>query len=251
MKLNEKNPDGIMVVGDIHAMFYDLWALIAKKNPSIIIAAGDFGYWPGYPPWEKFIAEVNAGRLLKEHVIVYWIDGNHENHHAIIENILKPAGKVVGSHMVPIEMAPNLFYCPRGSILEIPDGRKILFAGGAYSIDKHMRKLGVDWFPEETLSHWHVGECFPRDVNIDIIVSHTCPLEFMDTMLPYDPYKANDETQNALSMCLEMYKPDLWYLAHWHHWARGSVKNTKWEALNMNCRVGWYNWLPEGGHDAK
>ena len=43
-------------------------------------------------------------------------------------------------------------------LLGLPDGRIVLFMGGADSIDKKYRKIGFDWFPEELITQKDIYE---------------------------------------------------------------------------------------------
>ena len=124
----------IMVVGDVH---------------------GDWGYWPKYHG--KSIFHNNWSMTWDNYGVknpdtdIYWCDGNHEDHWTLAA----------------------WDYMKRGSTLELPDGRTVLFMGGANSIDRKYRRLGDDWFPEELITQRQVME-LPK-VNVDIIISHTCP----------------------------------------------------------------------------
>ena len=198
----------IIITGDIHANFGNLNALISRKKPELVICCGDFGYWPKQIPLN-----------IKNHnTKILFCDGNHEDHWELekIENT---------------EIKPNVFYMKRGSTYTLPDGRNILFMGGAYSIDKHLRLMGIDWFPEETISSknlYNLPEC-----NIDIFITHTCPKELLNDMLPYDDRKTNDPSNEALSQLWEIYKPKQWFFGHWHIFKQGILNDiTEWTCLS-------------------
>ena len=222
--------DKILILGDIHGDFGTMNQLISKKNPEIILQTGDFGFWPHMNTFrtdsfgnnireEKKILKINNAKL-------YWCDGNHEDHWEL-------------KKLTSNEIWPNVFYMKRGSILTLPDGRNVLFMGGANSIDKNSRTLGIDWFPEENLTYADV-ESVPKDAKIDIVISHTCPNEF--DIGCYDV----DSNRYALSYILDTFRPSLWYFGHWHIYKTGFTRNCRWKALNhsFSCDI-WWNWLEE------
>lgn len=121
----------IITTGDIHGRFGDLNELINKKKPGILIQLGDNAYY--FSPDSIYGFE----KIKPGNCKVYLVPGNHEN----FDQIEKYVGRRGPD---PVEIEPNLFYCPIGSTLEI-NGKRIMFIGGADSIDKHMRLIGVSW----------------------------------------------------------------------------------------------------------
>ena len=204
-----------MVVGDVHGEFNKLNKLINKKLPKTIIALGDFGYWP---KWKSH-------PIKNRDTLIYWLDGNHEDFWSLEQRESD-------------EIWPGVFYMPRGTIVKLSDGRTALFMGGALSIDKHWRTVGVDWFPEETVKYADVMNL--PDVKIDVVFSHTCPKEFLYILLEHNFAKFNDPSYEALSFILDYYKPDLWYFGHWHKYICGKYNNTQWRCLNMAAHSGWW-----------
>ena len=213
----------IMVVGDIHAEWGKFNELINKKQPDIILQCGDFGYWPSYK-------EYHPHHIKNDECKIYWCDGNHEEFSKLL---------TIKRH----EIRPNIFYMKRGSTLILPDGKIVLFMGGAESIDKHLRTPGIDWFLEEVITQKDFNNLPSEDTKIDIVISHTCPLEvdLGDKFKDREPLK--DCSRVALSRILEMYKPSLWYFSHWHTYKEGFIQNCKWTCLNMSGRTGWWKWL--------
>lgn len=223
----------ILVVGDVHGNFGKLNALINVKRPELIICCGEFGYWPlDVRPNAKSIQDINThgAKLL-------WIDGNHEDFYSLNQRKTD-------------ELAPNIVYMPRGSIYTLPDGRKILFMGGANSIDKDMRTEGRDWFPDEQVSQrdfqnalhpgWYPG--VPEE--IDIFITHTCPRELVKELAAWDG-EEEDPTTLALSQLWRIYNPDLWIFAHWHTYKKGTYGRTQWYCLgHVEGLMRWRMWLP-------
>ena len=222
----------IYVVGDIHGDWEFLNTFINKKNPGIILQVGDYGWWPAFDGKHTLGKITYSNGLTKSHpwylngiknpnTKIHWCDGNHEDHWALKD-------------ITDNETQPNCFYQKRGSTMTLPDGRVVLFMGGAYSIDKSMRTMGVDWFPEETIS-WGDMMNLP-DCKVDIVISHTCPVSF----LPYlnIGVKANDPSCEALENILLKYRPTEWFHGHWHLSRHGYVKGCNIHCLNVLGRQG-------------
>lgn len=99
---------------------------------------------------------------------VYWIRGNHEHY---------PSMPWLDAAM-PVEVAPNVYFVPDGTVVEFA-GVRVGLLGGAASIDYRFRRLGVDWFHEENITteqqartaSWH---------DIDLMVTHAPPQSVID-----------------------------------------------------------------------
>ncbi len=218
----------IVIVGDVHGDWGKINTLMNKKNPDIILQCGDFGWWPQWEVKRNTIYHLrekpwtHKGLKLSTNTKVYFCDGNHENH----EDLYRES---MGMRDVPTELYDNVFYAPRGCIIKLPDGRNVLFVGGADSVDKKSRTVGLDWYEEELINNDDMDYIMSISDRIDIVVSHTCPVEW----IPVEKYaKVNDPCRKALSMVLEKFKPDLWYFGHWHVSAKGHYRNTRWYALD-------------------
>jgi hypothetical protein len=153
-----------------------------------------------------------------------WCPGNHED----FEDLKK--------YDDITEVLPNCFYMPRGSVMELPDKRRVLFIGGAYSIDRerrYHRSENFGWFEEETISQKDLEEL--PDEKIDIVISHTAPLVFKSV----DYHKAfynkkfpEDPSRKALDFIYEKYKPSLWFFGHMHRYQEGYFNSCKWVGLS-------------------
>lgn len=214
----------IVITGDIHGEFGYLNILINKKKPDIIIICGDVAYY-----WMDYIA---TNVIKPQNSKVYWIPGNHEQWYKI-ETLHGRRG------LKPIEIEKNIYYCPIGSSLLI-NNKKILFVGGADSYDKNSRITHVTWFPQETLNYSDVEYILNNYNSVDIIISHTCPEEFILDIVDTYVYKVLDPTLKALSTILEYLNPNFWFFGHWHCSFEGIWKKTKWTALNYPPRTGWW-----------
>ena len=209
-------------MGDAHCSWGEINKIVNHKKPDIILQCGDFGWWPGHP-------DLDIAKLKLHNTQLYWCDGNHENHESLKE----------WNEKLSHEIHSNCFYMPRGRVLTLPDGRNVLFVGGGSSIDKHYRTPGYDWFPEEIITIRDFDKI--PDVNIDIVISHTCPTEFFSSL--NIAILDNDPSREILSMILHHYKPKQWFFGHFHQWKRGNYNDCNWECLNMATETGWWTML--------
>ena len=212
----------IMVTGDVHANWSGLNDVLNNKRPDIVLVCGDFGYWP-----EDKEEKYDMTRINTQGGTIHWCDGNHENHHAIRDlksNVIRQ----------------NIIYQPRGSTLTLPDGRTVMFFGGADSHDKEYRILNIDWFKEEIPSQTDLDRAMAFNGKVDIMISHTCPQE-----IPiFDDERSHDPTRKMLSILWEKYRPSLWYFGHWHRSKLGKFGETTWRALDYATHPNWWCWLP-------
>ena len=209
----------IGLIGDVHGDFEHLNNLIDKHKNDVdcFIQAGDLGYFPNFPEYKNRFENFKPSKKL------YFIDGNHDNH----EELQK--------YNTVEELTPNVNYCPRGTIITLDDGRKILLVGGAASLDASIRTMGVDWWQEEIIGQKQGNKILDKinNENLDIIISHTCPksikLKLFDRCLSF-----NDPTEDFLEIILETKKPSMWYFGHFHMEREGKINDTYWRCLDIN-----------------
>ena len=188
----------VIFIGDIHGNFHMLHRFRSLfRQPDLVIQCGDFGYQHG----ETMTATPYP---------VHFCDGNHENFHDLFLN--RAGDPTPRAH----EIIPNLFWQDRGSTLTLPDGRVVLFAGGAFSVDWPLRTEGLDLFSREELLSDEDFSRFP-DCKVDIVVSHTMPSrllpEFLGSMLQFE---TRDPSCDVLDKVFDRYRPKLWFFGHWH-----------------------------------
>lgn len=217
----------ILVIGDVHGAFRGrLNPLINVQQPDIILAAGDFGFWPNWPkhlggepsdPAKDIKGQMRNGNRCE----IRWCDGNHEDHATLRR--LSPPGS-----LDPVEVGPNVFYQPRGSTFSLPDGRTVLFIGGAKSVDWRDRTEGEDWFPEEILLPQDLPGKIPE---ADIVISHTAPTVFPiqwddrpEARWDFSP----DPSRQVLDRVFEEVRPQRWYFGHFHKYRRSAVEDCRW-----------------------
>lgn len=219
-----------LITGDVHNKFGDLNQLISRRKPDSIFSCGDFGYWPKFAP--RYTEPLSKIKLQSAEYL-RWCDGNHEDFWSLAERESD-------------ELEPGIIYMPRGSTFTLPDGRVVLFMGGAHSIDKHLRRIGVDWFPEETITQKDLNDL--PNTEVDIFITHTCPAELVNDLIKGYPKKRMEPSNYALSELWKHYKPDLWFFGHWHQYGEYKMMGTQCYALSApGFGDRWWMWLPEKG----
>lgn len=152
----------IVFLGDVHG-FFDRVADVShlyEGNATAIVQVGDFGYYPQ-----------TLSRLAQYHfpTPIYWIDGNHEYY---------PLITPLWDKTEPVKVLPNVYYVPRGCVVEL-DGVRIGCLGGAASVDKAYRKAYADWWPEEVTRPID-GERLLQHGPVDLLVTHAPPQFIVD-----------------------------------------------------------------------
>ena len=226
----------VLIVGDVHMDFRSMNTLCNRKQPDMVLQVGDFGYWPRAKPANiygrnnpKYPKKLPVPRVRCP---LYWVDGNHEDFDALWARSTN-------------ELWPDVFYMPRGSTMLLPDGRRVLFIGGAASHDKALRTPGLSWFPQELITQEDLDN-IDYNLKYDIVISHTSPASFgMREMLGYERTE-HDPSEWALDIVFEKTRPALWFFGHWHRNKAGYTDGTRWHALDHSTGQGaWWMWLPE------
>lgn len=150
----------IYIVGDLHGDFMKL-ARIKEHLTSddIVIQVGDFGWYPTViQEWKSLFDDYPCK--------IYAIDGNHEDFVYLSQF----------SKDTPTEVLPNLFYVPRGTVMEI-EGQLFGFLGGGESVDKAWRVENVSWWKEEQITDDDVQKLITNVAGrtLDYLITHVPP----------------------------------------------------------------------------
>lgn len=155
----------ILLLGDIHGNINSLRKAIeiaTKVEAKAIIQVGDFGLFP------RGGADIGFYKVCKESSIpIYFIEGNHDDCTRWVKL----------TQVTQVWDDANLFYVPRGTVIEL-DGRTIAFMGGAASIDKDIRlRENWHWDKEENISGHEVLRLFENvdGKKIDVLITHDVP----------------------------------------------------------------------------
>lgn len=168
----------VYVTGDVHGRAeYGASRFAFKSWPpgrtltrdDAVIVAGDFGFvWDGSNA-ERYWLDWFESKPWT----TCFVDGNHENHHALAElSVREWNGGLVH------EARPHVLHLMRGEVFDI-DGLTVLAMGGATSNDRQYRKEGRSWWPEEMPSEEETEHCRASldrvGWKVDHVVTHEAP----------------------------------------------------------------------------
>jgi UDP-2,3-diacylglucosamine pyrophosphatase LpxH len=215
----------IIFVGDVHGKYNKLMELIKRYgiSDSYLIALGDFGVgFYNDTHYNTIFNEMNI-ELDRCNNKIYVLRGNHDN--------------------------PSYFPSGFGNIKFVEDytciqieGKKILFLGGACSIDRNERKVNEDYWLDEKFN-LEIEKL--KTIKCDIVVSHSAPsvcypytnlglLEKckFDQILYSDITEERKELNIALEILMKNNNITNWYYGHFHHNHVDTINNIRFECLD-------------------
>lgn len=213
----------IYITGDTHCEFRRLSHKAWNEGRTLtksdyVIVCGDFGLlWKGFLSDE----EIYWTTWLNEKPwTTLFVDGNHENFVRIkqLEDV-EMFGSKVG------KISDSIFHLRRGEVYSIPDfpstSKKIFTFGGAASIDKHMRREYVSWWPEENPSYSEMQKGLENlekhNNEVDVVITHTIPLGLFSSLGMDGPrFNIKDVAEEYLGEVRRAVKFKKWYFGHWH-----------------------------------
>lgn len=215
-----------MFAGDWHAGTEFAIASIdhaAERSVDRILHVGDFGFWPRHQQGLEFLKGV-SDHAVERGVSIWFCDGNHEDHAELPHD----------SETRPVEVIENVRWMPRGTTLDWA-GRRILFMGGAVSVDQFARFPGRTWFQAEipTEAHWHRAMSTP---DIDVVVAHDTvpgmPVSGRPSLsIPWSIRRRASDHRKRLQALQKRLQPSLWVHGHWHQRATATLGGTRFESL--------------------
>lgn len=218
----------IYITGDTHGEQNRLLYIEQEtgiKAGDTLIVCGDFGYLFLNNTSEKlFLDDIEKTRPYT----IAFVDGNHENFPAIYEFPVEEwnGGKV---HRI----RNNVVHLMRGQVFTI-EGKNFFTMGGAYSIDKHMRKEGYSWWSEEAPCDAEYKEATANlkkyDNKVDYILTHTAPQSIIHWMGHF-PLADDWELTGFLDWIYHDITYKQWYFGHWHDD----------KVINDKVRLLWYD----------
>lgn len=198
----------LYITGDTHGDYNDFIDRTKKLEltpDDTVIICGDFGF--------IFIDDYFLTKLVKLPWNIAFVDGNHENFDKLerypVENW--NGGKV---HRI----AKNIVHLMRGNVFSI-EGKTFFCMGGAYSIDKAIRREGVSWWSRESPSNEEyrtASESLEKcGMTVDYILTHNIPEKgFYE--LGYCPDMHDRELVGFLQWVMETVSFKEWYAGHFH-----------------------------------
>lgn len=189
------------LIGDVHGKYGQYHRLLRKARHTIQI--GDFGF--DY----NTLSNVDA----EQHRI---LGGNHDNYDEI-----EKWPHFLGNH----------------GVHSVPGFGDLFFVRGGFSIDRHIRIEGHDWWRKEELD---MGECYTAMteygiVRPDFVVTHACPT----TIVPHvteSPWIAPSRTCQLLERLFGTHQPKTWVFGHYHKSFDAIIDGTRFVCLDeLEC----------------
>lgn len=199
----------IYITGDTHGLidfeklhYFDK-GYFTKKD--VLIILGDAGI-----VWNKETLNQNISKYSLLGLTIIYIDGNHENFH-LLECF--PIVSKFGARMH--YLGNNIYHVLRGEIMLI-NNLSFLCIGGAISIDKQYRKLGISYWPEEEILNEDIDNAILNlkkfKNKVDYVLTHCCDSGTVSYEFGYRPDICTDKL-NFIDKVVD-YK--YWYFGHYH-----------------------------------
>lgn len=201
-------PERVLIAGDVHgnvSWFRHLCDVALEQGCDAVLQLGDFGFWPHVSTGRRFQDEASR-HAARAGVVVYWIDGNHENH-AQLRALARSGGFVA--------VADRCVYISRGHRWTW-SGVRFGALGGAFSIDWRDRVPGTSWWPEEVTTDSDVE--LLGSAPLDVLVSHEAPagIPLAGFPLPASDQVRTEEVRELIRAAVEATQPRLVLHGHWH-----------------------------------
>lgn len=183
------------LIGDVHGQ-YKAYHRFIKENPGTV-QVGDLGVgFRRFGGWRDGSYLSNPYYDLMVATNAWFIRGNHDN-----PGVCRNHKRCISD----------------GHHETTQKGTKVMFIGGAFSIDRGFRKEGYDWWVDEELSQeemWKFAEEYAK-IKPDMMVSHDCPITAVQAMHSHHMFD-NSRTQQFLQSLWNEHKPKLWVYGHHH-----------------------------------
>ena len=244
-----RQPKKIMMAGDWHGN--TAWAIKAvyeavNNGCDVIVQLGDFGIWPG-PGGKRYLDDLNAV-LESLDVMLYFVDGNHEDFTQFTDNKIVEDGTR--------KFRSNIYHLPRAFTWEW-FGRKWMSLGGAFSVDKDFRVLNQSWWEEEQTTDEDVERAIAAG-HVDVLLTHDAPLDIVeipginDANFPFHPKMlplAKENQARIKEVILALEPEEVWH-GHFHvAYGRELVHapGKEWTIIGLACDGMDYNTYIYGG----
>jgi predicted phosphodiesterase len=235
------DPKRLLIAGDTHGNYLHwkniLLPAAREHHVDGIVQLGDFGYWPLTADGREYV-EVLTGQLAKANLWIVFVDGNHEDHKALLQLPARADGLV--------EITPSILWAPRGHRWTWHDVR-FLALGGAFSIDRKFRKLDSGlwgWFEEETVTAAQ-AQLAMEGGPTDVVLTHDAPMGALPqdshTPVKYEP--ATLESAKHIQAVAETTKPKLLLHGHWHQFQQVRLQGQGTEVIGLSMDGTRKSWI--------
>lgn len=200
----------ILLAGDWHGNRQ--WAetcfdVAARTGSEAVLQLGDFGLWPGRE--DDWLDHVDSLAATAGAPLV-WIDGNHENHDALDRWRDKADAQGL------VQMRDTVRWASRGARWEWA-GLRFGALGGAVSVDRFLRRPGINWWAQEAVSQSDVDRL--GDAPLDVLATHAAPttsLPYRRLPLPESIIADARQVRSLLDQAVERTSPSLVVHGHYH-----------------------------------
>ena len=209
----------IIFTGDTHGSL-EIKRLSFKNFPEgrnltkddYIIICGDFGcIWDG-SNCDKYWLDWLEDRPFT----TLFVDGNHENFNLLYSWEIPIEDNWHGGNVRVIR--PSVLHLMRGQIFTI-NNMTFFTMGGATSVDKHLRKENISWWPQEIPSYiemeYGINNLNEHNNKVDYIITHCLPNSILDRIDRWCPQ--HDSLTNYLEkMIVQNIDFKKWFCGHYH-----------------------------------
>lgn len=231
----------IYVTGDTHGNF-DWLSKWCKENHTTkddkLIILGDAGIL-FYGAKKK--KEIRTKETISDCPITLWcVRGNHEARPQSRQGMKHiKIGEGQRDIMFYEPSYPNIYYAQDGAVITLENGKRFLFIGGAYSVDKYYRlAMKWTWFEDEELDDREMSDIKNKVAGqfFDCVFTHTCPLSWR----PYDKFLAGVD-ESTISRRMEIFLEEVsnsisfshWFFGHYHCDRLGAALDEKNAKVHM------------------
>lgn len=205
----------IYITGDTHGRIQQIEKIekyyrYSWTKDDYLIICGDFGFvLAGNTQDDELLDDLS----FRPYTILF-IDGNHENFPALFRysEEVWHGGKI---HRI----RKNIYHLMRGQIFDI-EGKSFFTFGGAYSIDRALRKKNESWWPEEIPTEAEYREAVrnlrAHSMSVDYIITHTMPTHLVQKYRPNVTLSQDAELSAFLDTIWRDVEFKHWYCGHWH-----------------------------------
>lgn len=226
----------VILIGDVHGEFIKLANKLANTNVrnSFFIQVGDFGV--GFKTKVNEFAQLQLlnSRLVSANNMMFVIRGNHD----------------MPFYFNGDSSYSNIIFLKDYTLLKL-EGKNMLLAGGAISIDRNSRVLNNSYWEEEIFVYKEtlLEEALEGCGKLDIMVTHNAPAEFHPTKISQLVIDWTDKDPNLISDLKEeryrhslllntligkKLKPAFWYYGHYHFSHHDNFQGIRYRILDCS-----------------